>query len=144
MSRKRQDPNAPTSQNPLWKIELPLMIEPEWDDRWGPLLAGFPLELVYSSEGLSGNNKGTSTVRKARYLLDLGTFFEDQARKQMHYFPRLPSEYYVIVKWDKAAQIWTTDKFRGDRLVVKATGRTFKQAMIHTLLVGLQPDEPAD
>jgi hypothetical protein len=127
-----------------WWVELPSPIQADWDQKWGQLLAGFPVELVYSSTSPPVENGRTPVVRKARYAFDPGSFLEDAQKKEMHYFPCLPSKHYAVVTWEKAARRWQTRKFDGDRLIAEATGATFERAMIHTLLIGLQPNESAE
>jgi hypothetical protein len=106
--------------------------------------AGFPVELVYI--GVRPRNEETRRpiVAKARYIVDLSSFSEDDLEKQIRYIPHLPSDYYVDVLWKKQDECWETSKFKGDRLIAVADGSTFDDAMIHALLIGLQPDEPAE
>lgn len=103
MPRKLKDHDEPSNQDVLWRIELPLAIEADWHPKWGPLLLGFPLELVYC-EG----------DREAQYVFDPSTFVEEAAKREMHYLPRLSSDCYVIVTRDKAPQQWRTEKLQGE------------------------------
>lgn len=137
-------PNTAGSQHCCgWpRIQLPCPIEPDWNEKWGPLLAGFPVQLVYRGIRRRNDDTRRPIVARANYFFDPGSFLEDDSKKQMRYIPRLPSDYYVDVVWKKQDECWETSKFKGDRLIAVADGNTFEGAMIHTLLIGLQPDEP--
>ena len=144
-SRNKSDHHLQELQHPAsFLVELPCQIEPEWHETWGPPLAGFPVELVYVGVWSGKDGSGKPTVVKARYVFDPGSFLDDTEKKEMRYNPRLPSEYYVVVTWEKVAARWRTRKFHGNRLIAEATGATFEGAMIQTLLVGLQPNESAE
>jgi hypothetical protein len=138
-------PNAAGSRHCCgWpRIELPYPIEPGWDAKCAPLLAGFPVKLVYRGVRPRNDDTRKPIVARANYFFDPGSFHEDDSRKQMRYLPHLASDYYVDVLWKKQKACWETSKFKGGRLIAVADGRTFDGAMTHTLLIGLQPDEPA-
>jgi hypothetical protein len=141
MTRKLTNRNGSANLDYAWRIELPIPIEADWHPKWGPLLAGFPLELVYSGRPLQAN--GHLKPRRSRYCLDVGSFLEDGAKTEIRYRSVQPSEYFIVVTWQKAEKRWQTEKFRGTQMIARATGGAFEQAMLQTLLVGLQPDEPA-
>jgi hypothetical protein len=42
---------------------------------------------------------------------------------------------------EKKTGEWQTHKFKGDQLIRSAFGSTLDEAMIHTTLTGLEPDE---
>jgi len=125
------------------RIQLLCPIEPGWHEKWGPLLAGFPVQLVYCGVRPRNDKTRKPIVARASYFFDPGSFLENDLKSQMRYLPRLPSDYYVDVLWNKRDECWETSKFKGDRLIAVADGNTFDGAMIHTLLIGLQQDEPA-
>ena len=125
------------------RIEPPIPIQPFWDEKYSPLLAGFPVELVYVGVRPRKDESGKPIVVKARYRLDAETFLETNNAKEMRYVSSLPSDYYVEVIWSKGPTAWRTAKHQGRRLLFHATGRDFEQVMTKTLIVGLQPDEPA-
>ena len=113
--RHKSDDNLSEFQNPpSFLIELPCPIEREWHDTWGPLLAGFPVELVYVGVRPRNDVSRRPIVVKAR---DLGSFSEDDSRKQIRYLPRLPGDYYVEVAWKKETGCWETSKFKADQLI---------------------------
>lgn len=125
------------------RIELPIPIQPFWDEKYSPVLAGFPVQLIYIGVRLRNDETRKPIVLKARYSFDPGSFFEDASEKEMRYLPNLPSGYRVDVAWEKRPKRWRTSKSEGQRALFYATGRDFETVMRKTLAVGLQPDEPA-
>jgi len=125
------------------RIELPIPIQPFWDEKYSPVLAGFPVQLVYIGVRHRNDETRKPIVVKARYSFDPGSFFEDASEKEMRYVPNLPSDYHVDVAWEKRSKRWRTSKSEGRRSLSYATGRDFETVMRKTLAVGLQPDEPA-
>lgn len=59
----------------------------------------------------------------------------------MRYFTKPMNSFSVRVTFDKKAGRWQTEKFKGEKLIQTAFGSTFDQAMIHTTMGGLEPDE---
>jgi hypothetical protein len=125
------------------RIEVPIPIQPFWDQKYSPVLAGFPLQLVYIGVRPHKDETRKPIVVKARYSFDPGSFFEDASEKEMRYMPNLPSDYRVDVAWEKRSLGWRTCKFEGRRPLFYATGEDFETVMRKTLVGGLQPDEPA-
>jgi hypothetical protein len=125
------------------RIELPCPIQPFWDEKYSPLLAGFPVQLAYI--GVRPRNDGSRKpiVVKARYAFDPGSFFENDLKKEMRYRSCLPSDFFVDVIRLKKSQDWQTFKYDKNRLLFHATGSQFEEAMKNTLAIGLYPDEPA-
>ena len=79
----------------------------------------------------------------ACYWFDPGTYREDDQIREMLYFPREESAYFVRVTLRKDTGVWETFKYRAEDLVCTASGPNFEAAMLHTTLAGLEPDEPA-
>lgn len=125
------------------RIKLPYPIQPFWDDKYAPVLAGFPVQLVYIGVRPRNDETRKLMVVKARYWLDPETCFETDDRKEVRYYSVLYSSYYVDVTWQKSARRWNTFKCKGSLLLSQATGRTFEEAMRNTLTAGLDPCEPA-
>lgn len=126
------------------RIQPPCPIQPFWDEKYSPVLAGFPVQLVYIGVRPRNDETRRPIVVKARYSFDPATFFETSSTKEMRYLSRLASDFYVDVVWNKLSTRWRTFKCEGNRLLFHATGRDFEQAMENTLAVGLQPDESAE
>lgn len=125
------------------RIELPVPIQPFWEEKYCPVLAGFPVHLVYIGVRPRNDETRKPIVVKARYSFDPGSFFEDASEKEMRYVPNLLSDYRVDVAWEKRSRRWRTSKSEGKRLLFYAADRDFETAMRQTLAIGLQPDEPA-
>jgi hypothetical protein len=125
------------------RIELPISIQPFWDEKYSPVLAGFPVQLVYIAVRPRNDEARKPIVVKARYSFDPGSFFEDASEKEMRYVSNLPSDFHVDVGWEKTSKRWRTCKFEGRRPLFYATGEDFGAVMRKTLAIGLQPDEPA-
>ena len=125
------------------RIELPASIQPFWDERYSPVLAGFPVQLVYIGVRPRNDETRKPIVVKARYSFDPGSFFEAASVKEMQYVSNIPSDFRVDVAWEKKSKRWRTSKFDGRRLLFYATGEDFGTVMKDTVAVGLEPDEPA-
>jgi hypothetical protein len=122
---------------------VPHQIEADWHEKWGPLLAGFPLNIVYAlaPRAESDQNKilGIITVR---YEPDLASFCETKTTRTMTYCNSEGGTYRVRVVLDRASGRLTTFKYKGEKLVAQASGRDFQSAMLHTTLIGIEEDEP--
>ena len=125
------------------RIQLPSQIQPFWDEKYSPVLAGFPVQLVYIGVRSRNDETGKPIVVKAHYSFDPGSFFEDGSKKEMRYVSIIPSDFHVDVAWEKASKRWRTCKFEGTRPLSYAMGEAFDAVMKQTLAVGLQPNEPA-
>jgi hypothetical protein len=125
----------------LFLANIPHQIEADWDDVYAPRLAGFPLNLLYTSVR---KGEGGTFVASCCYWFDLDTYHEDADKRQITYFPRVKSTYRVEVQYRKRDGLWSTWKYDGEKLVAIAEGPGFDLAMVHTTLVGLQPNEPID
>ena len=119
---------------------VPYQIEAEWHEKWGPLLAGFPVNIVYAQTAESDQNKIIGIT--ACYEPDLATFRETKKTRTMTYCNSEGGTYRVRVVVDGASGLLQTFKYKGEKLVAQATGRDFESAMVHTTLVGIQKDEP--
>ena len=117
---------------------IPQQIDPGWDEKYGPLLAGFPLNLAYAR---ARNSDAGANLESVVYWLDPGTYREDSDHREMCYFTKHPNGYRVLVIHNKNRGNWQTEKFRGDNLICSAAGATFDQAMLQTTMVGAGADE---
>jgi hypothetical protein len=122
---------------------VPHQIEADWDEKWGPLLAGFPLNIMYAcvQRAESDQNKILGIIT-ASYEPALGTFRETKKTRTMTYFNREGGTYSVRVVLDRASGRLETFKYKGEKLVACATGRDFESVMVQTTLVGIERDEP--
>ena len=119
---------------------VPHQIEADWHEKWGPLLAGFPLNIVYAQTAESDQNKIIGIT--ACYEPELATFRETKKTRTMTYCNSEGGTYRVRVVLNRASGLLQTFKYKGEKLVAQATGRDFESAMVHTTLVGIQKDEP--
>ena len=121
---------------------VPHQIEADWDEKWGPLLAGFPLNIVYAlaPRAESDANKMLGIIT-ACYEPDLATFRETKKTRTMTYCNSEGGTYRVRVVLHRASGRLETFKYKGEKLVARATGRDFESAMVHTTLVGIEKDE---
>jgi len=118
---------------------VPHQIEADWDEKWGPLLAGFPVNIVYAQTAESDQNKIIGIT--ACYEPDLATFRETKKTRTMTYCNSEGGTYRVRVVLHRASGRLETFKYKGEKLVARATGRDFESAMVHTTLVGIEKDE---
>ncbi|MBP1688508.1 MAG: hypothetical protein H6Q33_4651 [Deltaproteobacteria bacterium] len=142
---------------PLIMGFIPYRIEADWDPV-ATHLAGFPLNIVYSD--VRPDDTGVRERFIACYWFDEGSYREDETIREMMYVPRRPAgdtagtemapvspeenPYHVLVRYQKASGVWETFKFRGERQIAYASGADYDRALIHTTLIHLEPDEPAD
>ena len=120
---------------------IPHQIEANWDGEWGPGVAGFPPNLVYTFVQKSKENEILGAIT-ACYEPDLATFRETKKTREMTYFNREGGTYRVRVVLDKASGLLKTFKYRGRELLAYASGPDFENAMLHTTLMGIEKDEP--
>ena len=119
---------------------IPHQIEADWQEKWGPLLEGFPLNILFAGLTNGAQTRKASLIR-VLYWPDLATFYEDSERKGMWYFTKPTNGYWIRVVFDKKTAWWLTEKFKGDKRIRLAEGATFDGAMIHTTMGGPEPDE---
>ncbi len=115
-----------------WIANIPHQIEAEWDPRFA-YLAGFPLNLLYSSRSAA-----------VCYWFEPQTYREDDEAREMWYLPRRLIGYGVLVRQEKATRRWVVSKYRCGQLVLLAVGAEFHGAVVQATLTGPQPDEGTD
>ncbi len=125
------------------RIALPYQIEADWDKKYAPVLAGFPVELVYVGVRPRKDRSRKPIIVRARYVFHPGSFLEASKSKRMHYRSRLASDFYVEVIFYKVPERWETLKFRGAELIAVASAASFEEAMTNSVAIALHPDEPA-
>jgi hypothetical protein len=77
----------------------------------------------------------------ACYGPDLATFRETEKTRTMTYRNSEGGTYFVRVVLDRASGRLETFKYKGRKLVARASGMNFESAMAHTTLVGIEKDE---
>ena len=125
------------------RIELPSPIQPFWDEKYSPVLAGFPVQLVYIGVRRRNDETCKPIVMKARYSFDPGSFFENGSEKELRYVSSIPSDFHVDVGWEKKSKRWRICKLEGSRPLSFAMGEDFDVVMREILAVGLHSNEPA-
>jgi hypothetical protein len=121
---------------------VPQKIEADWDEKWGPLLAEFPLNIMYTCVQRAESNESKMLGISACYEPDLATFRETKKTRELTYFNREGGTYLVRVVLDRANGRLETFKYKGKKLIASASGRDFDIAMVQTTLVGIEKDEP--
>jgi len=61
---------------------IPHRIEADWDEKWGPRLEGFPLNILFSGFK-NGAQAAEQLLSEVLYWPDLATFHEDSEWKEM-------------------------------------------------------------
>jgi hypothetical protein len=120
---------------------VPHQIEADWDEKWGPLLAGFPLNIVYACVQRAESNRKTPEIITTCYEPQLATFRETKKTRKLTYFNREGGTYSVRVVLNRASGRLETFKYKGEKLVGQASGRDFENVMVQTTLVGIEKDE---
>ena len=121
---------------------IPHEIEADWHEKWGPLLAGFPVNIMYACVQRAESDQTKMLGITACYEPDLATFRETEKTRELTYFNREGGNYRVRVVLDRASGRLETFKYKGRKLVACASGRDFESVMTHTTLVGIERDEP--
>ena len=121
---------------------VPQKIEADWHEKWGPLLAEFPLNIVYACVQRAESEQSKMLGITACYEPALGTFRETKKTRELTYFNRVGGSYRVRVVLHRASGRLETFKYKGRKLVACASGRDFDSAMVQTTLVGIEKDEP--
>ena len=121
---------------------VPQKIEADWDKKWGPLLAGFPLNIVYTFVPRESKYSEMLAIITACYEPDLATFRETKKTRTMMYRNSEGGIYRVRVVLNRASGRLETFKYKGEKLVACASGLNFESAMVQTTLVGIERDEP--
>jgi hypothetical protein len=62
---------------------IPHEIRADWDAKWGPKLAGFPLNLMFIGTRKPKNGSEPSQMISSVYDFDLRTFSEDPSKQHM-------------------------------------------------------------
>lgn len=86
-----------------------------WDEKWGPLLAGFPLNILYAH--VHERHGREPTIFTASYEPDLATFSESDAVREMTYRNPKGGDYSVRVVLHKDSGVLEAFKYRGEELV---------------------------
>jgi hypothetical protein len=120
---------------------IPHQIEADWDEKWGPLLAGFPPNIMFACVQRAESDQSKMLGITACYEPDLATFRETKKTRTMTYRNSEGGTYRVRVVLHKASGRLETFKYKGQKLVAYASGLNFESAMVHTTLVGIQKDE---
>ena len=120
---------------------VPHQIEADWDEKWGPPLAGFPINIMYACVQRAESDQSKMPGITACYEPDLATFRETKKTRAMTYRNSGGGTYSVRVVLNKANGRLETFKYKGKKLVARASGLNFESAMVQTTLVGIEKDE---
>jgi hypothetical protein len=121
---------------------IPHEIQADWDAKYAPLLAGFPLNLMFTRK--LKNAEGPIQIVSSLYEFDFSTFRESPDKRQMTYRSPANSEYRVEVVIYREKSVIEVSKFRGRNLLWQADGTTFDGTMLHATMCGMEVDELAD
>jgi len=121
---------------------VPHQIEADWPEKWGPLLAGLPVNIMYACVQRAASDQSKMLGITACYEPDLATFRETKKTRELTYFNREGGTYRVRVVLNIKSGRLETFKYKGRKLVACASGRDFESAMVHTTLIGIEKDEP--
>ena len=121
---------------------IPHEIEADWHEKWGPLLAGFPVNIVYACVQKAESDQSKLLGITACYEPALGTFRETKKTRELTYLNREGGIYRVRVVLNIKSGRLETFKYKGKKLVASASGVSFESVMVHTTLVGIERDEP--
>jgi len=117
---------------------IPHQIEAQ--DGFDAALEGFPLNILFAVITKDAKT-GQQSLVDVCYWPAPDTFQEDAKRKVMCYVAKPNNGYFVRVVFVKKTGCWETEKFKGKRLILSASGPTFDGTMLHTTMVALEPGE---
>src|ERR1700745_2630712 len=120
---------------------VPHQIEADWDEKWGPLLAGFPANIMYACVQRAESDQSKMLGITACYEPNLATFRETKKTRTMAYRNSEGGTYRVRVGLNKASGRLETFKYKGKKLIARASGLNFESPMVQTTLVGIEKDE---
>jgi hypothetical protein len=120
---------------------VPHQIEADWDEKWGPLLAGFPVNIMYACVQRAESDQSKMLGITACYEPDLAAFRETKATRTMTYCNSEGGTYRVRVVLNRKSGRLETFKYKGKKLIARASGRDFESVMVHTTLIGIEKDE---
>ena len=92
---------------------IPHEIQADWDTTYAPLLAGFPLDLVFTGIRKPKNGGELVQIVSSVYKFELGTFRESPDKRQMTYRSSANSGYRVEVVIYRDKSVIEVSKFRG-------------------------------
>jgi hypothetical protein len=116
----------------LWFLITSLLSrksKPGWDEKYAPLLAGFPLDLIFSGTLKQENGDEPLQIVSSVYHFDFATFVQDPEKRQLTYRSRTNSEYRVEVLIYRYKPVIEVSKFRGENQLWHATGATLDAAI---------------
>jgi hypothetical protein len=116
----------------LWFLITSVMArktQPGWDEKYAPMLAGFPLDLIFSGTLKQENGDEPLQIVSSVYHFDFATFAEDPEKRQMTYRSSANSEYRVEVVVYRYKQMIEVSKFRAETQLWRATGETLDAAI---------------
>jgi hypothetical protein len=123
---------------------IPHEIQADWDAKYAPLLAGFPLNLMFIRTRKRKNGEEPPQILSSVYQFDLTTLREDPDKREMTYRSPANSEYRVEVVLYREKSVIEVSKFRGPNLLWQASGTTFDGAMVQATMCGMEVDELGD
>jgi hypothetical protein len=132
---------APMSKNEDFIACVPHQFEADWDGKWGSLLAGLPVDIMYACVQRTESDQSKMLGINACYEPDLTTFRETTKTRTMTYRNSEGGTYRVRVVLNKVNGRLDTFKYKGKKLVARASGLNFESAMVQTTLVGIEKDE---
>ena len=75
----------------------------------------------------ASHGEGEPRAVAACYWFAPETYHEDELRREMRYYPREESVYYLRVTTEKSTGIWETFKYRGAQLICTPEVRTSRR-----------------
>src|ERR1700681_567705 len=123
---------------------IPHEIQADWDRKYAPLLAGFPLNLMFIRIRKPKNGEGPLQIVSSLYEFDLSTFRDSPDKRAIIYRSPANSEYRVEVVIYREKSVIEVSKFRGRNRLWQASGATFDGTMVHAKMCGMEVDELGD
>ena len=118
------------------------MIEPDSED-FAHRVAGLPLAISFCGLPPDLGHQPVPFVLTSSYWITPATYWETAETRGVRYRTRPASDYRLSLLYMKRTQSWAGRKYRGEQLLVEATGRQIWEFIVNFTLQGREADEPA-
>jgi len=121
---------------------VPGLIDGSWDES-ASRLAGLPPSVCFNGLPADDACQPQPSMLTSIYWICPRSYFTSDNVRAVLYRGRPAGDYRLEVYQDCKTGLWMGRKYRGERLVLEATGREVRDFIIHFTMAGRAADEPA-
>lgn len=136
-------------ERPTSFANIPYKFSELWEESAGPMPNGleeFPTSIRYTAVIQKRGRFFFGPKRESKlyslYYAELESLSVRGSILEMLYHSRLPSNFSVLVRINRATGIIETFKYRGDELVSQSRGVDWQSAFVQATIMGPHPLEP--